>query len=663
MTSLKEHGFEDIKVIGRGQYGKAHLVLSEKDQRYFIAKTIELTCLSKKERETATQEVELLRRLDHPNIVDYQDNFFMSDTLVIIMQYCEGGDLQTYIKEKNKEKQRIREVQIMNYFVQVLQALQYIHHEKRILHRDLKTSNLFLMQSKQVVKLGDFGISRVLEGSIEAAITVVGTPYYMSPEVCENKPYTFKSDVWSLGCVLYELCMLKHAFSADNLLGLVYKIVSDKYEPIPKMYSSNLNVLIQRMLEKDAEKRPSVRELLADAYVHNFMNDYVRTRGQCATPSGGGAPKSGAAPRSARGAPSGGSVTGTASGGGPRGSSRELQPGDASSASRPPRPQPPRREERTSPGSTSGRAPGAPSRAGAATVVRRAGMPATKETPKEAALRRKREAADREAQKLKDAARQAEQNKLMARQMKETQFQSTRLGPSAMSAAAKKVAASNSAAMAAAGGSASPGGTTMQGVREEDEESLSQDEFEDTPPEEVSEDEDYSDDYDEYEDDFASDDSEGGGSDIEEVLPPHLVAAGGDTRSREEQDFTRVMANYEQDISRTRNDGGDRGTSPTRRSPMAAAPSGSPASAGGGGAKGGAIMDMKARQQRCREDLIARMGADTFQTCFDYLSQARAKNMDDQKVKKELEALVGRDVYKEFGFEVDQVVFSTILYP
>merc|ERR1719181_118156 len=171
----------------------------------------------------------------------------------------------------------------MNYFVQVLQALQCIHYE-RILHRDLKTSNLFLMKSKSVVKLGDFGISRVLEGSIEAAITVVGTPYYMSPEVCENKPYTFKSDVWSLGCVLYELCMLKHAFSADNLLGLVYKIVSDKYEPIPSMYPQALNALIQRMLEKNADRRPSVRDLLADPYVQRCMREFVRTRGQCAAP-------------------------------------------------------------------------------------------------------------------------------------------------------------------------------------------------------------------------------------------------------------------------------------------------------------------------------------------------------------------------------------------
>lgn len=271
MTTLKDFDYEDIKIIGRGQYGKAHLVRNP-DKHHYIAKTIDLTCLSTKEHETARQEVALLRRLSHPNIVEYKDNFFMGDTLVIIMQYCEGGDLATYIKDMFRQKMRIHERQIMNYFVQVLQALEYIHTE-RILHRDLKTSNLFLMKSMSVVKLGDFGISRVLEGSMQAAVTVVGTPYYMSPEVCENKPYTFKSDVWSLGCVLYELCMLKHAFSADNLLGLVYKIVSDKYEPIPKLYSKELNALIQRMLEKNADKRPSVRELLEDGYVHCFMNE------------------------------------------------------------------------------------------------------------------------------------------------------------------------------------------------------------------------------------------------------------------------------------------------------------------------------------------------------------------------------------------------------
>lgn len=150
------------------------------------------------------------------------------------MEYCEGkqmriliynivGDLSFHIKRKSQKGERFTETEIFNWFVQICLSLEYVHGRK-VLHRDIKASNIFLT-GNNTVKLGDFGISKVLENTNGCAMTVVGTPYYMSPEVCQNHPYTYKSDVWALGCVLYELCTLKHAFSADNLLGLVYKIV------------------------------------------------------------------------------------------------------------------------------------------------------------------------------------------------------------------------------------------------------------------------------------------------------------------------------------------------------------------------------------------------------------------------------------------------------
>ena len=121
-------------------------------------------------------------------------------------------------------------------------ALEYVHGRK-ILHRDLKSQNIFLT-ANNTIKLGDFGISKVLENTNDQALTVQGTPYYMSPEVCESKPYNYASDVWALGCILYELCTLKHAFSSENLLGLVFKIVRDKQEPIPDIYSADLKKLV-----------------------------------------------------------------------------------------------------------------------------------------------------------------------------------------------------------------------------------------------------------------------------------------------------------------------------------------------------------------------------------------------------------------------------------
>ncbi|CAK9099494.1 unnamed protein product [Durusdinium trenchii] len=269
---LSGFGLERIQHIGRGQYASAQLVKETASGQTFVAKCISLAALNEHDQDLAHQEVFLLQTLAHPYIVAYRDSFLIegANTLVIVMEHCGGGDVRKAIKEKAKQGAHFSEEQIMTWFVQLCLALQYIHSEK-VLHRDLKTSNIFLTEDGSAIKLGDFGISRVLEGTTEAAVTIVGTPYYMSPEVCRSEPYNWKSDIWALGCVLYECCMLKHAFESSSLLGLVYKIVSDHYDPIPSFYSAELNNLINQLLMKNAESRPSINELFANPYVKAYL--------------------------------------------------------------------------------------------------------------------------------------------------------------------------------------------------------------------------------------------------------------------------------------------------------------------------------------------------------------------------------------------------------
>eukprot|EP00931_Biecheleriopsis_adriatica_P053671 TRINITY_DN31477_c0_g1_i1.p1 TRINITY_DN31477_c0_g1~~TRINITY_DN31477_c0_g1_i1.p1 ORF type:complete len:1272 (-),score=235.41 TRINITY_DN31477_c0_g1_i1:38-3853(-) len=281
-------GWHVSRQLGRGQYGTAYLVSwdeqkcgEERKGKYqqgeqAVAKVVGLEFLPEKEHNLAFQEVELMRNLRHPHIVALRDHFLTEASLelCIVMEFCDSGDLRGEVKVRTQAKpvSLIPESQIMTWFVQMTLALNHMH-QRHILHRDLKSSNIFLTANASNgydVRIGDFGISRVLEGTVDVAATVVGTPYYMSPEVCKAEPYGYKSDIWALGCVLYEMCMLKHAFESQSLLGLVYKIVSETYEPIPPQYSADLRTLIDDILEKSSSKRPSGLELLARAYVRRF---------------------------------------------------------------------------------------------------------------------------------------------------------------------------------------------------------------------------------------------------------------------------------------------------------------------------------------------------------------------------------------------------------
>ncbi|XP_064441350.1 serine/threonine-protein kinase Nek1 isoform X9 [Mirounga angustirostris] len=201
-----------LQKIGEGSFGKAILVKSTEDGRQYVIKEINISRMSSKEREESRREVAVLANMKHPNIVQYRESFEENGSLYIVMDYCEGGDL---FKRINAQKGILfQEDQILDWFVQICLALKHVH-DRKILHRDIKSQNIFLTKDG-TIQLGDFGIARVLNSTVELARTCIGTPYYLSPEICENKPYNNKSDIWALGCVLYEMCTLKHALIAEE---------------------------------------------------------------------------------------------------------------------------------------------------------------------------------------------------------------------------------------------------------------------------------------------------------------------------------------------------------------------------------------------------------------------------------------------------------------
>ncbi|KAA6395201.1 MAG: putative serine/threonine-protein kinase Nek1, partial [Streblomastix strix] len=264
------------RLIGRGSFGAAMLVSRKETNQQFIMKEINITQLSEKEQQESLNEIALLQKLNHPNIVKMHESFVDAGLLCIIMDYCEGGDLCTVIKAMRGRP--ISERQILDWFLQLCLAVKHLH-EKKILHRDLKTQNVFLTHKRRVVKLGDFGIARALGSQTVFAQTSVGTPYFLSPEICENKPYDNKSDIWSLGCVLYEMITQKHPFDGDSIIGLAKKIVQGQYDPIPtSFYSQQLSELVQMILQVNPQNRPSIHEILQTQIIKDRIQSIIASQ-------------------------------------------------------------------------------------------------------------------------------------------------------------------------------------------------------------------------------------------------------------------------------------------------------------------------------------------------------------------------------------------------
>ncbi|XP_039075138.1 serine/threonine-protein kinase Nek1 [Hyaena hyaena] len=260
-----------LQKIGEGSFGKAILVKSAEDDRQYVIKEINISRMSNKEREESRREVAVLANMKHPNIVQYRESFEENGSLYIVMDYCEGGDL---FKRINAQKGILfQEDQILDWFVQICLALKHVH-DRKILHRDIKSQNIFLTKDG-TIQLGDFGIARVLNSTVELARTCIGTPYYLSPEICENKPYNNKSDIWALGCVLYEMCTLKHAFEAGSMKNLVLKIISGSFPPVSLHYSYDLRNLLSQLFKRNPRDRPSVNSILEKGFIAKRIEKFL----------------------------------------------------------------------------------------------------------------------------------------------------------------------------------------------------------------------------------------------------------------------------------------------------------------------------------------------------------------------------------------------------
>lgn len=262
--------YKRIEVLGKGSFGKAYLVRNTEVDELCVVKQMETSTMDPKERNEAVKEAMLLKKMNHPNIISFKEVFITrKGRLCIVMAYADGGDVHKALKRR--EGALLPEAQILEWFVQTGFAMKHVH-EMKVLHRDLKTQNIFLMASGHV-KLGDFGIARVLDATKDYAKTMVGTPYYLSPEIIEDRPYNFKSDIWSLGVVLYEMTTLKHPFDADSLVILASKILKDQYPPPDSMYSEDLVALITSMLCKDSQMRPSIYKILCSPFLQEYMQN------------------------------------------------------------------------------------------------------------------------------------------------------------------------------------------------------------------------------------------------------------------------------------------------------------------------------------------------------------------------------------------------------
>lgn len=263
--------YEPVKLLGKGSYGRVDLCKRKSNGELVAVKKIKFGTMTVQERKKAFEEVKLLSELQHPNIVGYRESFQESNSLYIVMEYLDWGDLEKKIEQRGISK--FPEKEVLFIFVQILSAITYLHR-RNILHRDIKPQNIFLASSG-IVKLGDFGVAKALNSGFDLAKTVIGTPFYLAPEIWDSRPYNCAADIWSLGALLYQLCCLKKPYDGKTPTELMVAVMNGRHAPLPDSYSHDLRELVEEMLSREPAQRPTAEQIRGRPFIVQAMQDLI----------------------------------------------------------------------------------------------------------------------------------------------------------------------------------------------------------------------------------------------------------------------------------------------------------------------------------------------------------------------------------------------------
>ena len=270
-------GFEILEKLGDGAYSVVYKVRRKEDSKIYALKKVNLANLSQKEKENSLNEVRILASVKSTFVIAYKEAFIdeSDQSLCIVMEYADKGDLYQKITQFKKMGCLIDEVDIWRIFIQMTKGLKALH-DLKILHRDLKSANIFLF-SDGSAKIGDLNVSKVAYKGL--GYTQTGTPYYASPEVWRDEPYDMKSDIWSLGCVTYEMLALHPPFRAENMEKLYNKVIQCQYGKISERYSDDIKEIIKLLLKVKTKDRPTCAQILKHPLVKKRLEFFQAQAG------------------------------------------------------------------------------------------------------------------------------------------------------------------------------------------------------------------------------------------------------------------------------------------------------------------------------------------------------------------------------------------------